>query len=166
MLAVPARSGSPDDPPDVRWLEFTTGSASPVRLNLSSPAAVPVGRARPPWPSPAECYLAQFSPPAPDWALGSSETGTVHLDPAAIVSAVAGALLAVGALPPDSPVLADLYGKMRDGWPSPDAGQLAEMDRWASAEPGTVASLSVRLPLARAAAAIENITAHEDLVSV
>jgi hypothetical protein len=90
----------------------------------------------------------------------------VHLDPAAIVSAVAGALLAVGALPSDSPVLADLYGKLRDGWPSPDAGQLAEMDRWASAEPGVVASLGVRLPFERAAAAIENITTHEDLVSV
>src|SRR5690348_119211 len=167
MLAVPARSGSPDDPPDVRWLEFTTGSASPVRLNLSSPAAVPVGRARPPWPSPAECYLAEFSPPAPDWALGSDETGVVHLDPAAMASAVADALLAVGAVPPDSPVLADLHEKLRDGWrPSPDAGQLGEMDRWATAEPGTVAGLSVRLPLARAAAAIENVTAHEDLVSV
>ncbi len=166
MLAVPAGSGSQGDLPGVRWIEFSTRSGPPVRLNLSPPAAVPVGLRPPPWPNPAECYLAQFSPPAPDWALGSFETGTVHLDPAAIVSAVAGALLAVGALPSDSPVLADLYGKLRDGWPSPDAGQLAEMDRWASAEPGVVGSLGVRLPFERAAAAIENITTHEDLVSV
>jgi hypothetical protein len=167
ILAVPVSSGSPDDLPDVRWIEFSTRSGPPVRLNLSSPAAVPVGLARPPWPSPAECYLAEFSPPAPDWALGSFETGAVHLDPPAIVSAVADALLAVGALPPDSPVLATLYGKLRDGWqPSPDAGQLAGMDRWASEEPGTVASLGVRLPFERAAAAIENVTARDDLVSV
>jgi len=167
MRAVPARSGSPDDPPDVRWLEFTTRSGPPVRLNLSSPAAVTTGLARPPWPNPAECYLAEFSPPAPDWALGSDETGVVHLDPAAIVSAVADALLAVGALPPDSPVLADLYGKLRDRWrPSPDDGQLAGMDRWASEEAGAVASLGVRLPFERAAAAIETVTVREDLVSV
>jgi hypothetical protein len=176
MLAVPAASGAPDDlpagrapdrPPAVRWLEFRTTSGPPVRLVLSSPAAVPTGLARPPWPNPAECYLAEFLPPAPDWGIGSDETGVVQLDPAAIVSAVADALLAVGALPPDSPVLAVLAGKLRDGWqPSPDDGQLAQMDRWASAEPGAVASLGVRLPLERAAAAIENVTAHEDLLSV
>jgi len=176
MLAVPARSGAPDDLPavrapddlaTVRWLEFAATSGPPVRLILSSPAAVPAGLARPPWPNPAECYLAELPPPAPDWALGSDETGVVHLDPAAIVSAVADALLAVGALPPDSPVLADVYGKLRDRWrPSPHAGQLAEMDRWASEEAGAVASLAVRLPFERAAAAIENVTAHEDLVSV
>jgi hypothetical protein len=128
---------------------------------------VPAGRTPPPWPNPAECYLAELPPPAPDWALGSDETGWVHLDPAAIVSAVADALLAVGALPPDSPVLADLYGKLGDGWrPSPGAGQLALMDRWASEEPGTAASLAVRLPFERAAAVIENVTAREDLVSI
>jgi hypothetical protein len=175
MLAVPA-VGAPDDLPavgapdglaTVRWLEFAATSGPPVRLILSSPAAVPVGLARPPWPNPAECYLAEFLPPAPDWALGSSETGVVHLEPAAIVSAVADALLAVGALPPDSPVLAVLAGKLRDRWqPSPDAGQLAQMDRWASEEPGAVASLGVRLPFERAAVAIENVTAREDLMSV
>ena len=167
MLAVPDSAGCPGDSPGVRWIEFSTTTGPPVRLDLSSPAAVPVGLARPPWPSPAECYLAELPPPAPDWALGSDETGAVHLDPAAIVSAVAGALLAVGALPPDSPVLADLYGKLRDRWrPSPHAGQLAGMDRWASEEAGAVASLAVRLPFERAAAAIENVTAREDLVSV
>jgi hypothetical protein len=167
ILAVPAGSGSPGDPPAVRWLEFSTTSGPPVRLILSSPAVVPAGRTPPPWPNPAECYLAELPPPAPDWALGSDETGWVHLDPAAIVSAVADALLAVGALPPDSPVLADLYRKLRDGWrPSPGAGQLALMDRWASEEPGTAASLAVRLPFERAAAVIENVTAREDLVSI
>ena len=40
------------------------------------------------------------------------------------------------------------------------------MDRWASEEAGAVASLGVRLPLERAAAAIETVTAREDLVSV
>jgi len=167
MLAVAASSGSPDDLPDIRWLEFPATSGPPVRLILRSPPAVPVGITRPPWPTPAECYLADFPPPAPDWALGSFETGVVPLDPPAIVSAVADALLAVGALPPDSPVLAVLADKLRAGWrPSPDAGQLGEMDRWASEEAGAVASLSVRLPLERAAAAIENVTARQDLVSV
>jgi hypothetical protein len=167
ILAVPAGSRVPDDPPAVRWLEFEATSGPPVRLNLSSPAAVPAGLAPPPWPSPAERYLAEFAPPAPDLALGSDETGWVHLDPAAIVSAVADALLAVGALPPDSPVLADLYGKLRDGWrPSPDAGQLGQMDSWASEEPGAATSPVVRLPFERAVAVIENVTAREDLVSI
>jgi hypothetical protein len=45
------------------WFELapTIGGAS-GRVALPSPAEVPVGRSDPPWPTPAECYLAALAP--------------------------------------------------------------------------------------------------------
>jgi hypothetical protein len=65
------------------------GSRPPVRFDVPLPAAVPTGTAEPPWPTPAECFLDQLAPPDHDWSAGSFETGTVELDTAAIVAAVA-----------------------------------------------------------------------------
>ncbi len=118
-----------------------------------------------PWPTPAECYLAQLPPPAADWSIGSSETGTVELDTAAIVAAVADALLAVGALPPDSAVLTGLPDRVRSDWRMALSDrQLVLMETWA--DPASGAGLAVRLPFEQATAVIENITARENLVSV
>ena len=134
FLAVPAhgQAGSRGGRPAARWAEFSAGSGPPVRAEFPSPAAVPAGTTRPPWPAPAECYLAQLPPPAADWSIGSSETGTVELDTAAIVAAVAGALLAVGALPPDSAVLTGLPDRVCRDWRlALSDRQLALMDTWA-----------------------------------
>ena len=143
------------------------GSGQPVRAEILSSAAVPTGTTEPPWPTPAECYLAQFAPPAAEWSLGSFATGTVGLDTAGIVTAVAAALLAVGALPPDSAVLTGLPGSARSDWRLVLSDrQLALMDT--SAGPGRAngAGLAVRLPFEQATAVIESITAREDMVSV
>ena len=45
------------------WFELapTIGGGS-GRVALPSPAQVPVGRSDPPWPTPAECYLAALAP--------------------------------------------------------------------------------------------------------
>ncbi len=169
FLAVPAhgQAGSRGGRPAARWAEFSAGSGPPVRAEFPSPAAVPAGTTQPPWPAPAECYLAQLPPPAADWSIGSSETGTVELDTAAIVAAVAGALLAVGALPPDSAVLTGLPGRVCRDWRlALSDRQLALMDTWAGPGRPSGAGLAVRLPFQQATAVIENVTAREDLVSL
>ena len=124
FLAVPVRgeaaslgeSGSRGSRTAVRWLELSAGSGTPVRVEISSSATVPTGTTQPPWPTPAECYLDQLAPPDHDWSIGSFETGTVELDTAAIVAGVAGGLLAVGALPPDSALLPGITDRVRRDW--------------------------------------------------
>ncbi len=174
FLAVPTAgedalgdAGSGGGWPAVRWLEFSAGSGAPVRVKIPSPAAVPTGTAEPPWPTPAECYLDQLAPPDHDWSIGSFETGTVELDTAAIVAAVADALLAVGALPPDSAVLTGITHRVRPDWHlALSDRQRALMDPWASPGQASGADLAARLPLEQATAVIESITAREDMMSV
>ena len=71
---------------------------------MPAAAEVPTGTAEPPWPTPAECYLALLSP-VTSMTIGA-DGATVELDTAEIVAAVADALLWVGALPPGSTLLA------------------------------------------------------------
>jgi hypothetical protein len=174
FLAVPApsKAASRGNRPTVRWLEFSAGSGRPVRAEVPSPGSVPTGTAEPSWPTPAECYLAELASISEEWSIGSFETGTVELDPAGIVAAVTDALLAVGALPAASALLQRLPYREPTDW------QAALVPRWGrhahaygtGPAPGTgqesVAGLAVRLPLNQATAVIENVTAHEDLVSV
>ena len=108
-----------------RWLEFSSRAGEPGLVEIVSSATALTGTTDPPWPTPAECYLAQFAPPARDWSLGYSAIGTadlntVDLDTAAIVTAVIDALLAMGVLPPDSAVPAGLRDSVRsDRRPAP-----------------------------------------------
>ncbi|MDQ2812127.1 MAG: hypothetical protein M3Z75_09680 [Actinomycetota bacterium] len=163
FLAVPVRGGGSA----VRWLELSAGSGLPVRVEIPSPAVVPTGTSEPPWPTPAECYLDRLAPPDHDWSVGSFETGTVELDTAAIMAAVAAALLAVGALPPDSVVLPGITDRVRPDWPlALSDHQRALMEPWASRGQASGTDLAIRLPLKRATAVLEGITAREDMVSV
>jgi hypothetical protein len=150
----------------VRWLELSAGAGTPpVRFEISPPRAVPAGIARPPWPTPAECYLDQLAPPDREWSIGSFETGTVELDTAAIVAAVADALVAVGEVPADSAVLTGITDRVQPDWRlAPSDQQLALTQPWAS--PGQDADLAVRLPLGSATAVLERMTVREDMVSV
>jgi hypothetical protein len=92
FLAVPAPGGAGGrgSRAAARWLGFSAGSGQPARAEIPPFGPVPTGATQPPWPTQAECYLAQFAPPAADWSIGSFETGTVDLDTAAIVTGVAG----------------------------------------------------------------------------
>jgi hypothetical protein len=89
------------------WFELapTIGSAS-GRVALPSPAQLPVGRSDPPWPTPAECYLAAL---APVTTISIGTSGTVAEagpeETAEIVATVADSLIAVGALPVTSTLL-------------------------------------------------------------
>lgn len=141
----------------VRWLEFATGSGPARRVTLRPPSGAATGAATPPWPTAAECYLAELAP-AGSMSISSS-AGKVDLDTARIVAAVAGALLRAGALPPDSALLtavqqARVHLRGRGAWQQAGEGEPAR------------AGLAVRLPLRQATAVIESITAHEDLVFI
>jgi hypothetical protein len=167
MLAEPQPAGSATGGTAtyeaVRWLEFASAGSQSVRVVAPSPVPAETGRAEPPWPTPAECYLADLA------SVTSSSIGTdgatVELDTEKITAEVADALLWVGALPPDSAVLTDQTGSR--GW------QEELVHRWGrqawqrerEGEPAR-AGLAVRLPLRQATAVIESIAAHDELVSI
>lgn len=162
VLAEPQPAGSATGPA-VRWLEFAGAGSQPVRVVISVPAPAETGPAEPPWPTPAEAYLAELaSVTSVTIATGDA---SVELDTAQIVAAVANALLWTGALPPDSAVLAGRPAAR--GWPE----ELADL--WGRQAHGRArdneperAGLAVTLPLRRATAVIESIAAHDDLVSI
>ncbi|HLQ55277.1 MAG TPA: hypothetical protein VK162_13535 [Streptosporangiaceae bacterium] len=151
---------------NVAWLEFSpTDSAATGRVALPPPVSVPVGKAGPPWPTPAECYLAALAP-ITRYSINDAELGPE--DTAEIVAAVADSLLAVGALPVTSALLRHHPGSGTRVWHG------ALMNRWGyrihkradrSGAPGRI-GLAVRLPLEHATAVIEGISAHDDLVSI
>jgi hypothetical protein len=151
------------------WFELapTIGGAS-GRVVLPSPAQVPVGRSDPPWPTPAECYLAALAP-VTTISIGTSDT-TAEAGPeetARIVATVADSLIAVGALPVTSTLLRESPGS-GPGWHA----QLAH--RWrrrAYQQAGKFRAaehrrLVAELPLEHATAVIESVSAQDDLVSI
>jgi len=151
------------------WFELapTIGGAS-GRVAVPSPAQVPVGRSDPPWPTPAECYLAAL---APVTSMSIETGGTVaEAGPEAtaeIVATVADSLIAVGALPVTSTLLREFPGSA-PGWHV----QLAH--RWLHRAHQQAARfraaehrrLVVQLPLEHATAVIESVSAQGELVSI
>ena len=168
MMAEPEhRLAEPDAGRTARWLEFATPSGPGARVDLLSPAPVATGEAEPPWPTPAEGYLAVLG--AATSMTIATDGGTVELDTARIAATVADALLWVGALPPDSALLSagTTTGRGPEGWREELKylwGRQARQ-RTRDVEPQR-AGLAVRLPLRRATAVLESIAARGDLVSV
>jgi hypothetical protein len=151
------------------WFELapTAGGAS-GRVALPAPAQIPAGTSDPPWPTPAESYVAAL---APVTKIAMENSGHVAEagpeETATIVAKVADSLMAVGALPVTS-------GLLRE---SPDRGprwhtELAH--RWgrrthqraAGFRAGEHRGLVVRLPLEHATAVIENVSAQGELVTI
>jgi hypothetical protein len=168
MLAEPEpRAAGPAGAEGVRWLELTPASGPAARLVMPAPAQVTTGPADPPWPTPAECYLAELAA-VTSMSIGA-EGGTVELDVAQVVAAVADALMWVGALPPASALLAagTAAGPGPAGWRD-ELPHLWGRQAWRRTRDGEPAraGLAARLPLRQATAVIENITADENLVSV
>jgi hypothetical protein len=127
-----------------------------------------VTRLTPPWPTPAECYLAALAP-VTTISIGTSgtaaEAGTEET--AGIVATVADSLIAVGALPVTSTLLRESPGS-GPGWH-------AELEyRWGYRAHQQAARfraeehrrLVARLPLEHATAVIESVSAQDDLVSI
>jgi hypothetical protein len=172
MLAEPeSRGAGPATADGVRWLDFAPESGPAARVVMPAPAQVVMGPADPPWPTPAECYLAELASVTSMsiGAAGGAVEGTVELDTARIVAAVADALLWVGALPPDSGLLAagTAAGPGPAEWRQP-LTDLWVHQAWRRALDGDPArsGLAARLPLRQATAVIESITAQENLVSI
>jgi hypothetical protein len=126
-----------------------------------------VGRSDPPWPTPAECYLAAL---APVTSISIGTSGTVAEagpeETAQIVAAVADSLIAVGALPVTSALLREFPGG--PGWHTALAHRWRrrahqQAARFRAAEHRR---LVVHLPLEHATAVIESVSARDDLVSI
>jgi hypothetical protein len=151
------------------WFELApTIAGTPGRVPLPPPAAVPVGTSDPPWPTPAECYLAALAP-VTNISIRTSDT-VAEAGPeetAKIVATVADSLIAVGALPVTSILLREFPGS-GPGWHVQLAhrwGRRAHQQaaRFRAAEHRR---LVVQLPLEHATAVIENVSAQGELVSV
>ena len=151
------------------WFELapTIGGAS-GRVALPSPAQVPVGRSDPPWPTPAECYLAALAP-VTNISIATSDTAAEAgpEETAKIVGTVADSLIAVGALPVTSTLLREFPGS-GPGW------HVQLTHRWGRRAHQQAARfraakhrrLVVRLPLEHATAVIESVSAQGELVSI
>jgi hypothetical protein len=151
------------------WFELApTSAGTSGRVVLPSPAQVPVGRSDPPWPTPAECYLAALAP-VTSISIGTSDT-VAEAGPeetAKIVATVADSLIAVGALPVTSTLLRESPAS-GPGWHADLAHRwrrraYEQAARFRAAEHRR---LVVRLPLEHATAVIESVSAQDDLVSI
>jgi hypothetical protein len=88
MLAEPQRRAAGLATAEgVRWLDFAPASGPAVRLAMPAPDRVATGTADPPWPTPAECYLAELAA-VTSMSIGASG-GTVELDTALLAGGTA-----------------------------------------------------------------------------
>lgn len=145
-----------EQPDDVSWFELATVDGPAARVDFAAPPAIPVGAAAPPWPTPAESYLAWLSRQDPAPELGRSSGSEV-------VAAVAEGLVSVGAISAHSPLLPAVLGRHKRSshpdlpvtWPHPVR---------LGTPPDLQIALSVGLPFEHAAAVIEGISGWgEDL---
>jgi hypothetical protein len=159
----------PDPARPPGWLEFTaarTGASG--RVALVPPAPVPVGTSSPPWPTPAECYLAGLAT-VTRYSISTSrgESTAGPEDVAEIIAKVADSLLAVGALPVTSTLLREPPADRKPAWQAPVVSRWRRRAHTAAHfEPEEHRGLAVRLPLGHATAMIESVSAQGELVGV
>jgi hypothetical protein len=138
-------------PDDVAWFELAAVGGPAARVLFAPPPAIPVGPTAPPWPTPAESYLAWLSRQDPAPGLGGSGGRD-------IVAAVAEGLVSVGAMTAQSPLLPPILGKHKRSshpdlpltWPQPVR---------LGTPPDLQIALCVALPFEHAAAVIEGLSA-------
>ena len=138
-------------PDDVAWFELAAADGPAARVVFAPPPAILVGSADPPWPTPAESYLASLSRQDPAPELGRSGGRQV-------VAAVAEALVSAGAMPAQGPLLPPILGKHERSshpdlpltWPHPVR---------LGTPPDLQIALCAALPFEHAAAVIEGLSA-------
>ena len=147
------------------WLEFAPGGAGARRVDLLPPAEVPVGASEPPWPTPAECYLAELAL-VTSYSIGEATVGPEET--AELVATVADSLLAAGALPVTSALLGEVPASRAPAWQRPLVSRWGRRAHQHAAEfrAAEHRGLAVRLPLEHATAVIESVSAQGQLVSV
>ena len=151
VVAAPVSEHGRQPPDEVAWFELAAAGGPAARVVLAPPPAILVGSVAPPWPTPAESYLAWLSrqDPAPELGrIGGRE----------VVAAVAEGLVAVGAMPAQSPLLPPILGRNKRSshpdlpltWPHPV--QLGT-------PPDLQIALCAGLPFEHAAVVIEGLAA-------
>ena len=138
-------------PDDVAWFELAAADGPAARVVFAPPPAILVRPAAPPWPTPAESYLAWLSRQVPAPELGRSGGREV-------VAAVAEALVSVGAMPAQSLLLPPILGRHERSshpdlpltWPHPVR---------LGTPPDFQIALCAALPFEHAAAVIEGLSA-------
>ena len=138
-------------PDDVAWFELAAAGGPAARVVLAAPPAIPVGASAPPWPTPAESYLAWLSRQDPVPELGRSGGRQV-------VAAVAEGLVSVGAMPAQSPLLPAVLGRHKRS-SHPDLPQTWPHPVHLSTPPDLQIALCAALPFEHAAAVIEGLSA-------
>lgn len=148
------------------WLEFGPVRAGPARrVGLAPPAGVLVGRSDPPWPAPAEGYLAELAR-VTSYSINGAEVGPQET--AEIVATVADSLMAVGALPASSAWLRGAAGAGEPGWHAPLVSRWGRRAHQGDAGFRSAGhrGLAARLPFEHATAVIEGVSARGELVSI
>jgi hypothetical protein len=138
-------------PDDVAWFELRTVDGPAARVVFAPSSAVPVGPAAPPWPTPAESYLAWLSrqDPAPGLARAGGRE---------VVAAVAEGLVSVGAMPAQSPLLPPILGRRKRS-SHPDLPRTWPHPVRLGTPPDLQVALCAVLPFEHAAAVIEGLSA-------
>ena len=151
VVAEPISGHERQPPDDVAWFELAAAGGLPARVVLAPPQAIQVGSAAPPWPTPAESYLAWLSRQDPAPELGPSGGREV-------VAAVAEALVAVGAMPAQSPLLPPMLGRHKRS-SHPDLPLTWPHPVHLGTPPDLQIALCAALPFEHAAVVIEGLSA-------
>jgi hypothetical protein len=145
-------------PGEVAWFELGTVDGPVTRVVFGPPPVVPVGSAAPPWPTPAESYLAWLGRQDPAPELGRSGGSEV-------LAAVAEGLVSVGAMPAQSPLLALVLGRRKRS-SHPDLPRTWPHPVRLSTPPDLQIALCAALPFEHAAAVIEGLSAWGEDIQV
>lgn len=151
VVAEPVPEHVRQPPDDVAWFELAGADGPAARVVLAPPPAIPVGSAAPPWPTPAESYLAWLSRQDPVPELGRSGGREV-------VAAVAEGLVSVGAMPAHSPLLPPILGRHKRS-SHPDLPLTWPHAVHLDTPPDLQIALCAALPFEHAAAVIEGLSA-------
>jgi len=136
---------------DVAWFELAAADGPAARVVFAPPPATPAGPAAPPWPTPAESYLAWLSRQDPAPELGRSGGRQV-------VAAVAEGLVSVGAMPAQSPLLPSMLARHKRST-HPDLPLTWPHPVHLGTPPDLQLALCAALPFEHAAAVIEGLSA-------
>jgi len=151
VVAEPMTEHERQRPDDVAWFELAATGGPAARVVFAPPPTIPVGPAAPPWPTPAESYLAWLSrqDPAPELDRGGGRE---------VVAAVAEALVSVGAIPAQSPLLPLILGR-HERSSHPDLPLTWPRPVRLGTPPDLQIALCAVLPFEHAAAVIEGLSA-------
>ena len=150
VVAEPMPEHGRQPPNEVAWFELAAVGGPAARVVLAPLPAIQVGPAAPPWPTPAESYLAWLSrqDPAPELGrIGWRE----------VVAALADALVAVGAMPTQSPLLPPILGRHKRS-SHPDVPLAWPHPVHLGTPPDLQIALCAALPFEHAAVVIEGLS--------